>query len=412
MAAGRAANGRSSIYRGADGVWYGYVTMGTRPDGTPDRRKRRGKTRAEVTRKIAELEKARAEHNAPAVGESQKLATWLTDWLAATALRVRPSTLSGYTVDVNKHIVPAIGQHRLVKLQPEHIEYLYAALLAKGLNAGSVQHVRRTLNKSLNDAVRRGRIPRNPVALAHTPRYEAPEVDPLTIAEARTLLAAARDEPNGVAFMLAISLGLRRGEVLGLAWDDVDLQSGLLTVRQQLERRNWQHGCGDPTRCGFPPAECPQRTGGGLILTEPKTKKSRRVLPLPAALVSALVAHRERQQAARLHAGSVWQDSGLVFTNLTGGPISPRDHSAHWTAFLEKSGVRPARLHDARHTAATLLLVQGVDQRVVMDMFGWTSPTMTARYQHVVPELVEEANRRMGALLWDDASPPPSSSPE
>jgi integrase len=129
------------------------------------------------------------------------------------------------------------------------------------------------------------------------------------------------------------------------------------------------------------------------------------VLPLPAALVSALVAHQEQQQAARVHAGSVWQDSGLVFTNLSGGPIAPRDHSAHWTAFLKKSGVRPARLHDARHTAATLLLVQGVDQRVVMDMFGWTSPTMTARYQYVVPHIVEEANRRMGALLWDHAAP-------
>jgi len=405
MAGGRASNGRSSIFKTADGTWLGFVTMGVRPDGSPDRRKRTGKTRAEVTRKIAELEKARAERNAPAVGESQKLASWLTDWLAATALRVRPSTLSGYAVDINRHIVPAIGQHRLVKLQPEHIEYLYAALLAKGLNSGSVQHVRRTLNKSLNDAVRRGRIPRNPVAFAHTPRYEVPDVEPLTVAEARTLLAAARDEPNGVAFMLAISLGLRRGEVLGLAWDDVDLESGLLTVRRQLERRNWQHGCTDSKRCGAPPSKCPQRTGGGLVLTEPKTRRSKRVLPLPAALVSALVAHQERQQAARLHAGSVWRDCGLVFTNLTGGPISPRDHSVHWTAFLEKSGVRPTRLHDARHTAATLLLVQGVDQRVVMDMFGWTSPTMTARYQHVVPELVEEANRRMGALLWDDAAP-------
>ena len=98
----------------------------------------------------------------------------------------------------------------------------------------------------------------------------------------------------------------------------------------------------------------------------------------------------------------MWHDSGLVFTNLTGGGVAPADHSLHWTAFLERSGVRPARLHDARHTAATLLLVQGVDQRVVMSMFGWTSPAMTTRYQHVVPELVEEANRRMGELLWGD----------
>ena len=190
------------------------------------------------------------------------------------------------------HIVPTIGKHRLADLEPEHVEYLYTALLAKGLKVGTVHHVRTTLNKALNDAVRRRRIPRNPLALANTPRYDAPEIEPLTVAEARTLVAAAHDEPNGVACILAISLGLRRGEV-----------------------------------------------------------------------------------------------------------IDPRDHSLHWTAFLEGAGVRPARLHDARHTAATLLLVQGVDQRVVMDMLGWTSPTMTARYQHVVPELVEEANRRISELL-------------
>jgi integrase len=226
---------------------------------------------------------------------------------------------------------------------------------AKGLNAGTVHHVRRTLNKTLNDAVRRGRLLGNPVALANTPRYDPPDVEPLTVDEARTLLVAAADEPNGAAFMLAISLGLRRGEVLGLMWDDVDLDAGRLSVRRQLERRNWKHGCPDPDRCDDQPSRCPQRT--------------------------------------------------CVLTNLTGRAVSPHDHSLHWTAFLERSGVRPARLHDARHTAATFLLVQGVDQRVVMDMLGWTSPTMTARYQHVVPELVEEANRRMSELLWGEARP-------
>src|SRR5665811_1765768 len=106
------------------------------------------------------------------------------DWLAATAVRVRPSTLSGYTVDVHRHINPAIGRHRLDSLEPEHIEHLYTVLLDKGLNAGSVHHVRRTLNKALNDAVRRRRLPRNPVALAHTPRYDAPDIEPLTVTAA------------------------------------------------------------------------------------------------------------------------------------------------------------------------------------------------------------------------------------
>lgn len=399
----RAGNQRSSIFQGNDGRWYGFVTMGIRPNGAPDRRKRSAATRAEVTRKVAALEKLRANQNALPAGQSQRLETWLTDWLKATALRVRPSSLSGYVVDVQRHIIPAIGKHRLARLEPEHVEHLYAELFAKGLNAGTVHHVRRTLNKALNDAVRRGRLLRNPVALANTPRYDPPEVEPLTVAEARALLAAAADEPNGAAFMLAISLGLRRGEVLGLTWDDVDLDAGRLSVRRQLERRNWKHGCPDPDRCDDQPSRCPQRTGGGLVLTELKTKHSRRTLPVPPPLLLALRKHRQRQREARIHAGTVWVDSGLVFTNLTGRAVSPHDHSLHWTAFLERSGVRPARLHDARHTAATFLLVQGVDQRVVMDMLGWTSPTMTARYQHVVPELVEEANRRMSELLWGES---------
>ncbi|WP_164984057.1 tyrosine-type recombinase/integrase [Cellulomonas endophytica] len=393
---------RSSIFQTADGRWVGFVTMGIRPDGSVDRRKRTAPTRADVTRKVRLLEQQRAEASAVPAGRSPRLEDWLRDWLVATALRVRPSTLSGYRVDVDTHIVPAIGKHRLLALEPEHIEHLYTELAAKGLAPGSVHHVRRTLNKALNDALRRRRIVRNPVTLAHTPRYDPPEIEPLTVAEARRLLAAAEDERNGVAFMLAISLGLRRGEVLGLSWKDVELDAGRLHVRKQLERRNWRHGCVSPIDCEESAAKCPQRKDGGLVLSELKTKQSRRTLPLPEPLVRALRRHRQAQREAQIHAGSVWHDSGLVFTNTVGRPVAPRDHSVHWTEFLERVGVRPARLHDARHTAATLLLVQGVDQRVVMGMFGWTSPAMTTRYQHVVPELAEEASRRMTTALWGE----------
>lgn len=397
----RAGNQRSSIFRAADGRWYGFVTMGLRPDGSVDRRKRTGPSRQAVLRKVRDLERQRDAKTSMPAGATPRLEDWLRDWLASTALRVRPSTLYGYTTDVNNHIVPALGRHRLADLQPEHIEHLYKVLLGKGLNAGTVHHVRRTLNKALNDAVRRQRIPRNPVALAHTPRYDPPDIEPLTTDEAQQIVKAAATEKNGAAFMLAISLGLRRGEVLGLKWDDVDLDAGRLDVRRQLERRRWRHGCVDPLACwAWRPSLCPSRTGGGLVLAELKTKQSRRSLPLPPPLAGALRQHRQHQREARIHAGSLWEEAGLVFTNVFGRPIDPRDHSVHWTAFLEGLGIRPARLHDARHTAATLLLVQGVDQRVVMGMFGWSSPAMTTRYQHVVPELVDEAGRRITELLW------------
>lgn len=165
----RAGNQRSSIFQGNDGRWYGFVTMGTRPDGSPDRRKRTGATRAEVVRKVRELERQRTDQSALPAGRSPRLEAWMTEWLSATSLRVRPSTLSGYTVDVYRHINPTIGQHRLDALQPEHIEHLYAVLLANGLNAGTVHHVRRTLNKALNDAVRRRRLPATP-SRSPTPR--------------------------------------------------------------------------------------------------------------------------------------------------------------------------------------------------------------------------------------------------
>jgi integrase len=180
------------------------------------------------------------------------------------------------------------------------------------------------------------------------------------------------------------------------------LDAGRINIRGQLEQRKWEHGCAGPDRCGERAAFCPERTGRGLVLAELKTRQSRRTLPLPQPLIVVLRKDRQQQREARIRAGTMWHDSGLVFTNLTGRGVAPADHSLHRTDFLERSGVRPARLHNARHTAASLLLVQGVDQRVVMSMFGWTSPAMTTRYQHVVPELVEEANRRMGELLWGD----------
>ena len=158
--------------------------------------------------------------------------------------------------------------------------------------------------------------------------------------------------------------------------------------------------CGPADVLGVAGVVVPVADRGGLVLAELKTKQSRRTVPLPPPLVAALRRHRQVQREARIHAGEVWEETGLVFTNVYGRPIDPRDHSVHRTAFLERLGSRPARLHDARHTAATLLLVQGVDQRVVMSMFGWASPAMTTRYQHVVPELVDEAGRRITDLLW------------
>jgi len=431
--AGRQSNGRSSIYRDQDGRWHGRVTVGIRPDGRADRRHVTGKTQPAVVKKVRELEQARAAKNVPDAGLRVTLQAWLEEWLEASTLRVRRSTLNGYEVDIRRHIVPAVGLNRLDRLRPEHVEHLYRTLNNEGLSVGTIHHVRRTLSKALNDAVRRGRLARNPVAAAHTPQYLPPAIEPLTTGDARRILSAARHEPNGATFVLALSLGLRRGEVLALHWRDVDLKTGVLSITGSLSRRTWRHGCINVAPCnsshhhgnagcprhrgprypsGCPrPCQpgctghaqlCPQRVGGGLVIDATKTARSKRVVPLPAPLRTVLLEHRELQDAARERATELWDDQDLVFTGTRGQAVDPNRHSEHWNAFLKRIGVRPARLHDARHTTATLLLVQGVDQRVVMDLFGWTSGAMANRYQHVVSEVQAAAADRVADLLFGD----------
>ncbi|MGH9116438.1 MAG: tyrosine-type recombinase/integrase [Acidimicrobiales bacterium] len=258
--------------------------------------------------------------------------------------------------------------------------------------------MRRTLVTGLNEAVARGRLVRNPAKLAVRHRQVEPEIEPLSIEDARTILTGATDERNGLAWVIAVSLGLRRGEVLGLRWDDVDLAEGTLTVRRALSRLPWRHGC-DGT-CGRKRgAECPDRHGGGLVFDEPKSRAGHRTLVVPAPLVAGLKVHRQRQVEDQLQA-EWWDETGLVFSDAWGRPLDPDRHTKAWNAFLDRCGVRQARLHDARHTAATLLLVQGVDPRVVMDLMGWSHVAMTKRYQHVVPELRRVAAERMTEALW------------
>lgn len=220
------------------------------------------------------------------------------------------------------------------------------------------------------------------------------------------MLQAAQSTSQPARWSLALSLGMRQGEALGLLWEDVDLDEGVLRVRRAVQRHTWEHGCeasdGQPSCRRKRGAECQHRTGGGLVLVEPKTKASKRTNVLPAPLVEELRAHRAQVNRRRLAAGEAWDAThDLVFPAAGGGLIDPsRDHT-EWKSLLKKAGLRDVRLHDARHTAATLLLVQGVDLRTVMSIMGWTEMATAQRYTHAVDELRRRAARQMGALLWD-----------
>ena len=379
-ASSRRPNGRSSIYLGQDGRWHGRVTMGVRNDGTPDRRHVTGTTESAVTKKVQALEQQRTAGSVADTGRAPTVEHWLQHWLRTIAARkVRASTYEGYRTKIEYRIIPGLGAHRLDRLQPEHLERFYSDLLAEGLAPATVLQIHRILSRALKVAVQRGRVGRNVATLVDAPSLDHHEVQPLTAAEAQRILGASAGQRNAARWSVALALGLRQGEALGLKWDAVDLEAGTLAVRHALQRIR----------------------GKGLQLVPPKSRAGRRVIAMPPQLVEALAEHELAQDAERQQAGGLWQEHGLVFSQPNGRPVDPRADWQAWKALLHEAGVRDARLHDARHTAATLLLTQGVPARVAMQILGHSQISLTlGTYSHVVPELATEAAQRVGSALW------------
>lgn len=396
----RNPNRASTVYLGADGSWHGRVTVGVRDDGSPDRRHVRGKTQGIVVGKVRDLEKIRDQGRIPRPGSRWTVTQWLEHWLenvARPSLRVR--SYEAYKVAVTKHLIPGIGKHRLDRLDPEHLELLYRKMLNAGSKAATVHQVHRTIRTALGEAVRRGHVARNVASLAKAPRVRTEPVEPFSLDEVRAILAASADEPNGARWAVALALGLRQGEALGLHWSDVDLDRGLLSIRRTRSRPRYRHGCSPA--CGRAPGRCPQRIQTNDDLGETKSDAGRRTIGLPPELVAILRRHRAEQDAQRVAARQLWEGGDWVFAEPTGHPVNPVTDYHRWKALLKRAGVRTARLHDARHTAATVLLVLGVPERTAMGIMGWSTTAMAARYQHVTDPIRATVARQVGGLLWE-----------
>jgi len=365
-----------SIYKRKDGRWTAVVNLGY-VGGKRRRKAFYGKTRKEVQDKLVEALRAR-QQNLPLAPERQILKQFLERWLEQSARpTLRPRTYEGYRDHVNNHIVPALGHIRLARLSPEDIQQFLNDKLATGLSPRTVQYMHAVLRRALNQAVKWGYLVRNAATLVDRPRSEAYEIEPLTPEQARKFLEAVKGDRLEALYRVALALGLRKGEALGLRWEDVDFDSAQLSVRYSM-----------------------QRIDGKLQLVETKTKRSRRTISMPDSVVSALRQHRARQLQERLLAGGKWQDTGLVFTTTIGTPIDGRKVSGHFKAILKEAGLPQKRFHDLRHTCASLLLAQGVHPRVVMDILGHSTIGMTMNtYSHVIPALQQNAAALMDALL-------------
>jgi integrase len=364
-------------------MWVGRLIL---PDGT--RKDVYARTQTEALKRLNALKKS-VEQGLKPTSDRQTVGAYLQDWLANTAsTSVRPSTLRGYRTICYQYLLPRLGRIPLAKLSPQDVQRFQNELLrskrADGrghISSGTVTNARRVLGRALEQATRWRLIPQNPVRLVDGPHVTRQETTFLDPDEARDFLAAVRGDRLEALYTVALALGLRRGEALGLMWDDVDLVAGTLGVRRSV-----------------------QRTREGVRLLELKTKRSRRTVSLPLVAIRALQKHRIRQQGEREGANGNWVEYGLVFCSPLGAPLDPQLATRAFTRALRKAKLPHMRFHDLRHSCASLLLAQGLDLKVIQEVLGHSTITITANlYTHVLMGLKRQAANHMDALLGDHA---------
>ncbi|HSR22589.1 MAG TPA: site-specific integrase [Candidatus Eisenbacteria bacterium] len=306
-------------------------------------------------------------------------AEFVETWLSAVRPTLRPSTWRRYEQYARLHAAPFLGHRPLAEIGPVELQLLYADRLAAGRSATTVRHLHRFLHRVFDQAVRWEAAPRNPAKLAAPPRVVRHDFRALTAEEARRLLAGLRGDRLAALYVLALTSGMRQGELLALRWADVDLAGGRLAVRGSLHRD----------------------LGGGWTIGEPKTHRSRRQVALAAMAVRALEEHRRGQDVERRAAGPRWQDNDLVFANRVGRPLSAQNLvQRHFHPLLARLALPKVRFHDLRHTAATLLLSRGVHPKIVSEMLGHKEVDITLNlYSHVTPGMHESAAQALGELL-------------
>jgi integrase len=363
------------ITKRKDGRYMARYTVHT-ADG-PKRRTIYGRKYKEVEQKLNEARGDAARgiiYDAGTTTVGEWLTAWLTDSVQDT---VRQRTYERYKSIVRVHLIPTLGRVKLSALTPAHVRGLYREKLDAGLAPRSVLHIHRTLSKALKQAVMDGSIPRNAAAPVKPPRPRREEIRPLDREQVRTLFEAARGDRLEALYIVAVTTGLRRGELQGLKWEDVDLEAGTLQVRRTLSEPK-----------------------GGYIFEAPKSGKGRFVRCSQRA-VEALRSHRARQnEEERLRVGPLWQDNGLVFPSGVGTPLLGGNLNRAFKDLLNRAGLPEIRFHDLRHTCATLLLRQGVNPKFVQELLGHADISLTLNvYSHVLPDMGDAAAGAMDAAL-------------
>ena len=376
----RRGHGEGSISQRADGRWQARINIGY-VDGKRKRKSIYGETRKEVAEQLKVLLHEQ-QQGLPIAMERQTVGQFLDRWLKESVEpRRRHNTVAGYSNIVRLHLKPQIGHIQLAKLTPQHVEQLMNRMREKDKNLAerTILLIRTVLRRALQQALKWGLVARNVAALTDAPTVEEFVTTPLTPERAGEFLQTIRGERHAALFATTLWLGLRRGEVLGLRWEDIDFDEQKLHVRM---------------------AQVVVK--GKILLAQPKTKNSRRRLTIPPSLLSVLREHKRHQAEEQWKAGKKWQAHGLVFCTTKGTPFNPRNITRDFKDFMKQEGLPNIRFHDLRHSCASLLCHQKVPARVMMDILGHSTIATTLNiYAHVFDEAKREAADAMERLLGD-----------
>jgi integrase len=377
----RRSNHEGSIYqRKSDGLWMGVAHIGYDASGKPLRKYVSSKKRPEVVKQLKELHRKIDDGRLlkdDDVNVCELFGRWFDDVMRH---QIAPSTFGNYQTIVRMHVLPALGRKKLVELTVSDVDKLLSLKTDGGLSPSTVRRIRAVLAQCLDQAIRWELIYRNVATLSRSPKMNRREGRTLTPEQARHLLEALQGHHNEALYALMLSTGLRRGEALGLQWRDFDRSSGVLRISRQLKRE-----------------------GSQLVTTDTKTSLSRRAVNLPAPMLKTLLEHEARQGAQKEHLGKAWIDSGYVFTSSIGTPIDPRNLYREFQKICRFAGLGDWHPHELRHSAASLMLAQGVKIQVVSQVLGHSSIRMTADvYGHLLDPDRQEAAQAMAAILWSD----------
>lgn len=371
------------------GTWQFVADVGTGPDGRRKQARRRGFPTKKAAQ--AELDRLRVRVHESTFVAIQKitLADYFAGWLSSLETAgLRPSTVTSYRRNLSNHVLPTLGGVRLQSLTPLHLDRLYAALRSTGsrktggaLSARTTRYIHTILRSALADATRKGLVARNVADAASPPSAKsakAPEQAWWTPEELRRFLDMVAGEEHFALFRLAAMTGMRRGEVCGVRWADVDLDAGKLHVRQQLVT-----------------------VDHAVVLSEhPKTDHGRRTIDLDPGTVAVLRAHRAAQATTRLAMGAGYVDRGLVFAKVDGSPLHPEAVGHVFTRRVARSGLPRIRFHDLRHSHAAHLIAARRDSLEISRRLGHASPAFTmAKYGHLMPDADSAAAAAVAALV-------------